>query len=141
MDESLRDSGSINDEMKALQLQMEQLQMKKDKSISICLVCQDKVMLPVKLVTKDNTYCPFSEKNPICLLCIRTWMARYRKNQLIDCLGRCCRIRINGFRTYGEIGRDPADIPEKEWWTKLGSVGMSFENPINSTSNLSNVPS
>ena len=125
MDDYLEKSDKLRDEMAELQAKMEALQTKRDKVIPNCPVCQDKVMLPVRLVSNDGEYCPYSEKNPLCLLCTRTWMKHYGKGNIVDCMGRCCKVRINGYRTYGQIGRSSADIPEEEWWTKLGTVGVT----------------
>ena len=132
MEDYIEKSVELQDEISDIHDKVKKLQIKTEEIIPDCPICHDKVMLPVRLVNENNEYCPFSEKNPTCLFCIKYWIKHCRNNIRAKCIAGCCHIIDMGQMTYGEIERSipvdqikECDIPEKKLWEQLGSAGIT----------------
>jgi hypothetical protein len=100
----------------------------------LCSICHEIPQCPVTLnghsMPGNNDMnkpkkCKYSQSNPTCLLCIRDYMTFQKKNKNtgFKCFSNCCWITLRGWETYGEIGRDAADVAEPTLWRFMDSNG------------------
>jgi hypothetical protein len=128
---------SSNDSISALESKVIELEKRLEQSLNLkkesnnsnipnCPICYSPVELPITINATNDKKCPFSQKNPICFLCVRKLMNG--KNH-ITCLagkGCCGKIVVRGWRTYGEIGRNSHDVAEPSMWKALGNNGVTI---------------
>ena len=102
---------------------------------NICPLCHEIPQCPVTLNGFPNNgngcegkmrKCTFSQSNPACLLCVRDYMYHHteKKELWFACFSKCCYIHINGYQTYGDIGRSPEDVAEPTLWRWMDTEGV-----------------
>ena len=97
-------------------------------TIPECPICCKPVTLPTTLNRKNPysgqyTKCSFSQRNPCCFFCVRKMMNGKKQ---FKCLANCCTLRSSdGWKVYGEVGRNADDVAEPSMWSAMGSNGVT----------------
>ena len=126
------DIESLKAKLREYELKEQKRKIMIDNTIPTCQICYEQVECPVTFNAWDfdnhkQYKCSASQCNPVCLLCARTYIDNMKKSgrNTFKCLYNCCEMVNKGYMTYGELGRNPEDVPEPTLYRSMKDNGVT----------------